>query len=117
MNDDLVKFGNPINRLNESNIDIQIVYGGAHHRDKLEAENFSKFSNVILSPIKDYPFHTSLLIYTKKGEKLKQALTRKIDSKSKDDQFFRPENNEQLILELLNKIEFYNYDLNDILLK
>lgn len=117
MNSDLSSFGNPVDRMYNTKVDIKIVYGGAHSRDKIEAENFSGFSNVTLLPIQNYPFHTSLLIYTKKGEKLKEALTRKIDSRSKDDHFFRPNNNEILICEILNKVDIYEFELNEILLK
>lgn len=117
MRDDLSRFGNPIERMIDSNVEIKIIYGGSHKRDEKEAKNFKDFSNVELLPISDYPFHTSMLIYTKKDEKLKLALTRKIDSRSKDDSFFRPEDNEKLIKEIINKIDFYKFELNEILLK
>ena len=38
MRDDLSRFGNPIERMIDSNIEIKIIYGGSHKRDEKEAK-------------------------------------------------------------------------------
>lgn len=109
----LKKFG-CLSKISE-NIQISIIYGALNQKDAAEAQRLQNIQSVKLMPIPDYPFHTSLLLYSKKGDSLKKAFTQKIHSKNKDDEFFRPENNEKLIQSFLCKLETMNYDLHDVL--
>lgn len=112
----LQKYGSPMNRMGDSTIEINIIYGDCHSRDRKEAEKFAKFKNVELMPLNEYPFHTSVLLYTKKGALLEKALTNKAAMQTKDDIFFAQENDSILTQQIVGKINEYNFDLNEILL-
>ena len=114
--EDLKMFGNPIKRIDEVDIKVNIIYGSDHERDGIEAEKYIGVKNVTLKPLLDYPFHTSILMYTKKGDSLVKALSNKTAAANKDDQFFKPENNDVLVNQILNNIHKYDLDLNDLLL-
>lgn len=112
----LLNYGNIEKRILNSDLDIHIVYGDAHPRDKFEAERLANYSNVSLRPIMNYPFHTSVLLYTRKGESLINALTNKVHSLNKDDAFFVPENNDKLVNDFISVANNYHYDLNELIL-
>lgn len=115
---DLVEFGNPLNRMNSlnPNVEIDIIYGGNHERDKKEAEAFKGYDNVNLQPILGYPFHTSIMLYTKKGEALLKGISNRAIAAHKDDLFFEVKSHDVLVEQILKEVDNYNYDLNPILL-
>ncbi|MDP1369193.1 hypothetical protein Q8G42_00110 [Acinetobacter lwoffii] len=117
---DLEKHGN-LEQLNSEitdNINILAIYGELHERDEKECLRMKSFNCIELKPIESYPFHTSILLFTKKGEALIKGLTSRFDDNTvkNDDNFFAPQNSEELAKNFINSIDRYNYELSDYLI-
>lgn len=109
------RYGNLDELLKFKYVNIKIVYGDLNNKDELEAMRLNRVSGIDFMPIPNYPFHMSLMLYTKKNHELCQAFTKKIYTRNKDDEFFRPKNNELLIRKFLKIADNYNYDLNSLI--
>lgn len=116
---DLENYGNleKINAKMTNNIKIFTFYGEFHERDKKECLRVVGFNGVELKPVVDYPFHTTILLFTKKGDALINGLTARFSATVKtDDDFFAPENADELTQKFLKSIDQHHYNLNDYLL-
>ncbi|RZK48071.1 MAG: hypothetical protein EOO99_11525 [Pedobacter sp.] len=97
-------------------LSIFVIYGENHFHDKVEAQRLSCSSLIKLLPIPSYSFHTSIVLYTKKGEQLSKTLTNKIHTSNEDAAYLSPKNSNNLLKDFLLNVDKFNYDLNDLLL-
>lgn len=116
---DLKKYGN-LNNISTSiskNIKVSVIYGDSHAKDVIECLRIKENSFIEYTPVPNYPLHSTLLIFTKKGDELVKAMTTRFSSKIKtDDDFFTPDNVDDFTSDFLNSIDRYKYDLNDYLI-
>jgi len=96
----------------DSNLSIHILYGALHRRDKAEARKLSNMKRVFFHPVENFPLHTTIALYIKKGEALAKALQNTVLTGGGDDAFFADQD-QDLDMEKFLKEEYYQkMDLN-----
>ena len=116
---DLKKYGNleKIQHDTDDNIKISVIYGDSHERDTIECQRINACSAISYVPVPNYSLHSTLLIFTKKNEELVKAMTSRFTSTTKtDDDFFTPQNVDEITQDFLKSIDKYQYDLKDYLI-
>lgn len=99
------------------NIKITVLYGELYERDKNECLRIKNIQGITLKPIIGCPFHTTLILFVKKGEDLVNGLMSKIQKNVKDDDdYFKQDNSEELTHKFMDSIKNSDYELNDYLI-